>query len=113
VSEFPPHSPFRRGERVQLHGFPGYHLHHAHALTDLSVIGFRGTVAAYLGGTVLTVTTDTGRTWVGHWDDLSPEGTPCRGDECGCCTTSRPPPAGAGAVPSRPAPRVPGRRRPR
>lgn len=87
MSEIPEHCPYKAGDRVQMHGFAGYHVHQGHHIDDHDVTGFRGVVEGYLGGTILTGTTDDGRTWAQYWGRLDPDGTPCGTDgaRCGCC----------------------------
>lgn len=86
MSEIPAHCPYKAGDRVQMHGYPGHHVHRGHHLNDRNVTGFRGAVEGYLGGTILTGTTDDGRPWAEEWGSLDPDLTPCGTDgSCGCC----------------------------
>lgn len=85
MSPIPPHCPYRPGDRVQMHGFTGYHVHHGRHLDDAAVTGFRGVVEGYIGGTILIGTTDDGRPWTEDWGGLDPDGTPCHDARCSCC----------------------------
>lgn len=86
MSEIPKHCPYKAGDRVQLHGYAGAHVHSGQSLKDHDVIGFRGVVEGYVGGTILTGTTDGGREWVQEWGGLSRDLTPCgRDGRCACC----------------------------
>lgn len=85
MSAIPAHCPYRSGDRVQMHGFPGYHAARHQAITDRDVIGFRGVVTGYIGGTVLVGQTDDGRGWAEEWGGLDRDGTRCHDSRCGCC----------------------------
>lgn len=86
MSEIPAHCPYKAGDRVQMHGYTGHHVHQGHPLNDHAVTGFRGVVEGHLGGTILTGRTDDGRWWAQEWGGLDPDLTPCGTDgRCGCC----------------------------
>lgn len=85
MSAIPAHCPYQQGDRVQMHGFPGYHAHDGQHLNDYDVSGFRGTVEGYIGATILTGHTDGGRAWAEEWGHLDPDGTRCHDARCGCC----------------------------
>ena len=85
MSDIPPHCPYKAGDRVQMHGHPGYHVHHGRHLSALDVSGFRGTVEGYVGATILTGTRDDGQPWAEDWGSLHPDLTRCGDARCGCC----------------------------
>jgi hypothetical protein len=79
-ARIPARCPYKAGDRVQVHGYPG-------GFTELDRTGWRGTVEGYLGATILTAFTDDGREWAGSWGSLDREGTPPhdRVLRCTCC----------------------------
>jgi hypothetical protein len=86
VSPIPEHSPYKAGDRVQMHGYPGY----PGSPRDHGRTGFRGVVRAFIGATILTGTTDEGRPWAEYWGALSPDGQPVDPwDHCSCCAAAR------------------------
>ncbi|RCG27192.1 hypothetical protein DQ384_26085 [Sphaerisporangium album] len=86
MSEIPRHCPYKAGDRVQMHGYSGEHVHRGGHLNDHAVTGFRGVVEGYIGATILTGTTDDGRPWAEYWGSLDPDGTPCSSAAlCSCC----------------------------
>jgi hypothetical protein len=82
MSEIPDRSPFRAGDRVQMHGYGG-------SPPGLGQTGFRGVVDGSLGGTILRGTTDTGHAWTESWGHIAPDGTPnLSAAPCTCCPDS-------------------------
>jgi hypothetical protein len=82
VSPIPDRSPFKAGDRVQMHGYPGY----PGSPNDHGYTGFRGAVKGYIGATILTGTTDNGKPWAEYWGALQREGEPNRSAcLCTCC----------------------------
>jgi hypothetical protein len=82
MSPIPARCPFKAGDRVQMHGYPGAKC----APRDHARTGFRGVVEGCIGGTILTGTTDAGRPWAEQWGHLDPDGTPNRSAaQCNCC----------------------------
>lgn len=77
MSAIPDRCPFKAGDHIQLHGYPGYAL-------PSHQRGYTGRVETYLGGTVIDGTTDDGRYWIEQWGALVPYGTPSDG-RCTCC----------------------------
>ncbi len=77
MSAVPAHCPYKAGDRVRLHGYPGY-------AEPWLRRGFRGVVEDCLGGTILAGTTDDGELWMERWGSLLPDGTPSDG-RCTCC----------------------------
>ncbi|MGI5245071.1 hypothetical protein [Dactylosporangium sp. CA-139066] len=75
----PPKSPYQAGDRVQLHGYPGYPPGPRRA-------GWVGTVTGGFGTNALYVRTDDGHDAVENWSDLTPVGQPERtAARCTCC----------------------------
>src|SRR5882757_6953060 len=68
LGRVPAHSPYRAGDWVQCHGYPGYP-------AGPQQWGFRGFVLAGMGSTILRGLTDDGREWAEHWGALVPDGT--------------------------------------
>jgi hypothetical protein len=85
MSEIPKHCPYKAGDRVQMHGFSGYHVNGGQHLNNNAVSGFRGVVEGFVGGTTLTGRTDDGRAWAECWGHLDPDLTLCHDNRCGCC----------------------------
>ncbi|MFI8853650.1 hypothetical protein ACIGW3_26140 [Streptomyces sp. NPDC053499] len=79
----PPHCPYRLGDRVQMHGFPGEQPGHRRT-------GFRGWVVATVGGTILTGITLEGEEWWEEWGRLDRDGQPVSlWRWCTCCKEER------------------------
>ncbi len=89
MSPIPAHCPYKAGDRVQMHGYPG-------GMPGHGQTGFRGVVEGYLGGTILTGTTDDGQRWAEHWGGLDPDGTPNK--SAASCTCHAPAGQGTCAV---------------
>lgn len=88
MSPIPAHCPYKAGDRVQMHGYPGYN----GGPRDHRRIGFRGVVEGYVGATILTGTTDDGEPWTEFWGSLDPDGQPVDiWDHCACCRHLRAP----------------------
>lgn len=82
--EVPARSPYKAGDRVQLHGYSG-HPEEGHRRT-----GFRGWVVGCVGATLLTGITTTGEEWWEYWGDLHPDGQPVdMWNHCACCQDER------------------------
>jgi hypothetical protein len=81
--EVPAHSPYQRGDAVQLHGFHGEQEGHRRT-------GFRGWVVGCVGATILTGITTTGEEWWEEWGRLHPDGQPVDiWRWCTCCHVAR------------------------
>lgn len=75
----PQHCPYKSGDPVQLHGYPGEMPGHRQT-------GFRGWVVATVGATILTGITTTGEEWWEYWGVLVPDGQPINiWNSCACC----------------------------
>lgn len=75
----PARCPYKAGDRVQVHGYPG-------GRYERDRTGWRGTVEGTMGATILTGIDDDGRDWGEYWGHLDPEGTPNRSVvPCTCC----------------------------
>jgi hypothetical protein len=79
VSAIADRSPFKAGERVQMHGYPG-------AIYELQRTGFVGTVEDCLGGRYLRGHTDDDREFCEPWSALVREGKPANDRRTLCCT---------------------------
>lgn len=81
--EIPPHSPYQRGDAVQLHGYAG-------ELPGHRRTGFRGWAVATVGATILTGITTDGDEWWEYWGRLHPDGQPVDiWRWCTCCRDER------------------------
>lgn len=81
LSAVPPHSPYKVGDWVVMHGFDGAPPWHR--------IGWRGFVLGSLGSTLLRGLTEDGQEWAEYWGALQPDGTPGYDNRCNCCPHPR------------------------
>lgn len=88
MSPIPSRCPFREGDRVHMHGYPG-------CPTQRGREGFTGIVQGGMGSTLLHGVTDRGKPWMEYWGALQRPGEPnLSAAACTCC----PRPARAGAA---------------
>jgi len=83
INEPPKHCPYRIGDWVVLHGYPG---NGNRSSGDTWCHGFRGYVLGHHGSTLLSGLTDDGGPWTEHWGHLDPDGYHrCDWLWCVCC----------------------------
>lgn len=83
VNDVPARCPYKIGDWVRLHGYPGY----AGRGSERWLNGFRGVALGHHGSTLLSGLTDDGRPWTEHWGVLERDDGRHRCDTvwCTCC----------------------------